>query len=56
MTLLRDNLNNVLMNYDMNINFKGENILKKLADDERNIKYKISFKNQVVLLLIIMIF
>ena len=39
--LLRDNLNNILLNYgEMNIDSKGENILKKVADDEKNINYK----------------
>ena len=38
--LLKDNLDNILMIYDMNISIEGKNILKKLADDERNIKYK----------------
>ena len=38
--LLRDKLNNVLMDCDMNITAKGENILKKLANEERNINYK----------------
>ena len=28
------------MEYDMNINFNGENILKKLVDDERMINHK----------------
>ena len=38
--LLRDNLNNILMVYDMDISIKGKNILRKLADDEKNINYK----------------
>ena len=42
--LLRDNLDNIFVTYDMNITTKGENILKKLANDEK-----------VILLLIIII-
>ena len=38
--LLRDNLDDILVMYDMNITAKGEIILKKLANDERLIKYK----------------
>ena len=38
--LLKDRLNDILLNYDMNINAKGEDILKKLARDERIIDYK----------------
>ena len=38
--LLRDNLNDILLNYDeVNVNSKGEDILKKLAEDERMINY-----------------
>ena len=39
--LLRDNLNNILLNYgELNIDSKGENILRKLANDEKSINYK----------------
>ena len=38
--LLRDNLDNILMEYAMNITDKGEDILKKLANEERMISYK----------------
>ena len=41
--LLRDNLNDILVADDMNITAKGENILKKLANDERMINYKFFF-------------
>ena len=54
--LLRDNLNDILVADDMNITAKGENILKKLANDERMINYNFFFLNQVTLPLIIMIF
>ena len=38
--LLRDNLDNILLDYEFNIGPEGEDVLKKLADDERNINYK----------------
>ena len=38
--LLRDNLDDILVTYDMNITAKGEDILKKLANDERMINCK----------------
>ena len=39
--MLRDNLNNILLNYgELNIDSRGKNILKKLANDERKISYK----------------
>ena len=38
--LLSDSLNNILMVYDMNLSIKRKNILRKLADDEKNINYK----------------
>ena len=39
--MLRDNLNNILLQYgEINIDSKEENTLQKLADDERNINYK----------------
>ena len=39
--LLRDNLDDILLNYgEFNISSDGENILKELADDGRNINYK----------------
>ena len=37
--LLKDRLNDILLDYDMNINPKGEDILKKRARDERIINY-----------------
>ena len=37
--LLKDRLNDMLLNYDMNIMNSGINILKKLARDERMINY-----------------
>ena len=40
---------------EMNIGSKGEDILKRLAKDERMINYNNLFLDQVVLLLIIMI-
>ena len=36
--LLRDNLNGILINYDMNFNTKGENTLEKVAEDEKLMK------------------
>ena len=39
MMLLRDELNDILVNYDMNINFEGKNILIELARDEKLISY-----------------
>ena len=38
--LLRDDLDYILVTYDMNIIAEGEDILRKLANDERMIKYK----------------
>ena len=39
--LLRDGLENILQDYgEMNISAKGEDILKKLATDERMINYE----------------
>ena len=39
--LLKDNIDNILLDYDeMNSTAKGEDILKKLANDERMINYK----------------
>ena len=38
--LLRDNLHDILVTYNMNITAKGEDILKKLANDEGMINYK----------------
>ena len=39
--MLRDNLDNILLEYgEINIDSKGEDILKKLLDDERIINYK----------------
>ena len=37
--LLRDELNDILVNYDMNISFEGKNILIELARDEKLISY-----------------
>lgn len=37
--LLKDNLNDVLDVFGMNFSNKGEDILKKLAKDERMINY-----------------
>ena len=37
--LLRDNLNYILKNFDMNFTIKGKNILKKAATDEKMINY-----------------
>ena len=37
---LRDNLDLILVRYDMNITAEGEDIVKKLANDERLINYK----------------
>ena len=55
--LLKDNSDNILLDYDeMNITAKGNDILKKLANDERMITTKNFFLKQVILLLIIMIF
>ena len=55
--LLKDNSDNILLDYDeMNITAKGNDILKKLANDERMITTKFFFLKQVILLLIIMIF
>ena len=36
---LKDNLNDILMNFDMNFTNEGENIFKKSASDERMINY-----------------
>ena len=36
---LKDNLNNILMNFDMNFTNEGENIFKKSASDERMLNY-----------------
>ena len=45
--LLRDKLNNILISYDMNITDKGEDILEKLANNERIINYNnLFFKNR----------
>ena len=38
--MLRDNLDDILVTYDMNSTAEGEDILKKLVNDERMIKYK----------------
>ena len=38
--LLEDNLNDILLHYDMNISLKGKDILKKLASGEKMINYK----------------
>ena len=55
--LLKDNSDNILLDYDeMNITAKGNDILKKFANDERMITTKFFFLKQVILLLIIMIF
>ena len=44
--LLKDNLNNILVNYgELNIDSKGGSILRKLADYERSINYKNIFFN-----------
>ena len=37
--LLRDNLNYILKDFDMNFTIKGKNILKKAATDEKMINY-----------------
>ena len=37
--LLKDNLDGILMNFDMNFTNEGANILKKIATDERMINY-----------------
>ena len=37
--LLRDRLDKILISYDMIFTTKGENILKKVAEDERLINY-----------------
>ena len=49
--LLKDNFNEILMNFDMNFTNKGKIILTKVASDERMITYQnLSFKtgNHVV--------
>ena len=38
--LLEDNLNNILVAYDINISIKRKDILKNRANNERNINYK----------------
>ena len=38
--LLKDILNDIVMNFDMNFTNEGENILKKAASDERMIYHK----------------
>ena len=38
--LLKDGLDNILLSYDINITEKGEDILKKLSNNERMINYK----------------
>ena len=55
MVVLRNNLDDILAPYDMNITVEREDILKKLANNERKIDYKNLFLKQVILLLIIMI-
>ena len=37
--LLKDTLNDIFVSFDMNLTDKGEDILKKLANDERMVKY-----------------
>ena len=37
--LLRDELDNILIHYDINLSVIGEKILKIFTDDERLIKY-----------------
>ena len=41
--LLRDNLDDIFMVYDLNISLNGEKTLKELANDERMINYKMFF-------------
>ena len=41
--MLKNNLDDILLNYELNIGSEGKNILKELADDERNINYKSLF-------------
>ena len=41
--LLRDNLDDIFMVYDMNISLNGEKTLNELANDERMINYKMFF-------------
>ena len=55
MVVLRNNLDDILAPYDMNITVEREDILKKLANNERMIDYKNLFLKQVILLLITMI-
>ena len=38
--LLKDNLNNILMNFDMNFTNETENIYRKLPNNKRMINYK----------------
>ena len=37
--LLKNKLNEILMNFDINFNNKGKNILEKVASNERMINY-----------------
>ena len=54
--LSKDTYNDILMTFDINFTNKGENILKKVATDERMINYDNLFFKQVILVLIILIF
>ena len=38
--MLKDNLDDILIAYNLNITTEGKDILKKVADDERIINYK----------------
>ena len=47
--LLKDNLDDIFINFDINFTEKGEDILKKVATDERMINYNNLFLEQVIL-------
>ena len=47
--LLKDDLDDIFINFDINFTEKGEDILKKLATDERMINYNNLFLEQVIL-------
>ena len=49
--LLRYNVNDISMTFDINFTKKRKDILKKLARDEKMIKYNSSYINQVILVL-----
>ena len=47
--LLKDDLDDIFINFDINFTEKGEDILKKVATDERMINYNNLFLEQVIL-------